>query len=55
MYAPKAEKAGSKERVRALEELNQHLQEGWRVKHAYGMGGTDSVYASSLVILERDG
>ena len=39
----------------ALAELNQHLAEGWRVKHSYGMGGTGhNLISTSLVILERD-
>lgn len=44
----------SNERSESLEELNQHLAEGWRVKHSFAMGGTASHFASSLVILDRD-
>jgi len=51
-------------RQSALEELNDLLEDGWRVVHAFPMGGApvgstrrDSLYAvfASLVILEKDG
>ncbi len=37
----------------ALAELNSLLAEGWRVKQACGMSGTQLQFACSLVILER--
>ena len=46
----KAGEAGSE----ALAELNQHLDDGWRVKQSCAMGGTDHTQSASLVILERD-
>ena len=54
LYVPKAHSKKNKERTESLEELNQHLAEGWRVKHSFAMGGTDSMFAASLVILDRD-
>ena len=38
----------------ALEELNQCLAEGWRVKQSSSMAGADHYYSSCLVVLERD-
>ena len=43
----------SKASDQALGELNSLLADGWRVKHAYGMSGTQIQFACSLVILER--
>ena len=41
-------------REEALRELNEHLNQGWSVKHSYGMGGTSNIlFAASLVILEK--
>lgn len=42
-------------RAKALDELNQHLDDGWRVKQSFGMGGAgNTIFSTSLVILERD-
>ena len=38
---------------KALGELKSLMADGWRVKHAYGMSGTQMQFACSLVILER--
>lgn len=43
----------SKASDEALAELNSLLAEGWRVKHADGMSGTQMQVGCSLVILER--
>ena len=43
----------SKASDEALGELNSLMADGWRVKHAYGMSGTQMQFACSLVILER--
>ncbi len=38
----------------AVDELNQHLRDGWRVKQVAPTSGTDHFMSASLVILERD-
>lgn len=39
----------------ALQELNQHLEEGWNVIHSFPMSGTGHVMRSAtIVVLEKD-
>ena len=45
--------AGISGHSEALGELNSLLADGWRVKHACGMSGTQMQFPCSLVILER--
>lgn len=54
LYVPEAHSKKNKECSESLEERNQHLAEGWRAKHSFAMGGTASIFAASLVILDRD-
>lgn len=44
---------------RAMEKVNKHLEEGWRVKMisstAAGGGESPSAYSWAFVVLEKDG
>ena len=47
-------RGGDQSTVEALKDLNDHLNQGWKVKQSFAMGGTGHmVVSASLVILEQ--
>jgi len=35
-------------------DINEHLQQGWKVKHMCAFNQASAIYASILIVLERE-
>lgn len=38
----------------AMKDVNEHLNNGWKVKQISAMSGTDSYFSTAIVVLGKD-
>ena len=39
----------------AMKDVNEHLNNGWKVKQISAMSGTESCFSTAIVLLEKNG